>query len=131
MAALVTNTGIAQIIDALNGGSHTAPQHMGWGTGSTAEDPTDTDLETPSNEARVLGTKSIVNTTVTGDTYQVIATITSAGSQTISEAGLFDGAGSGTPPTGANMYVHGVFTGIPLGIGDSIQFTTKIILAQP
>lgn len=131
MAAILTNTGIAQIIDALNGGSHTPPQHLGWGTGTNAAAATDSALQTPANEARVSGTKSIVNTNVTGDTYQVVGTLTSAGSQTISEVGLFDGAGTGTPPTGAQLYVRGVFTGIALGNGDSIQFTAKIILAQP
>jgi hypothetical protein len=131
MAALLTNTGIAKVQNAVNGGSHTPPQHLGWGTGTTAEDPTDTDLTTPADEARVSGTKSLQTENVTDDTYRVIGTITSASSQTIAEVGLFDAAGSGTPPSGGNMYVHGVFTGIPLGIGDSIQFTVKITLAQP
>lgn len=125
MAAILTNTGIAQIIDALNGGAHTAPQYLGWGTGTTGAAATDTGLETASAEARVSGSKSIVNTNVTGDTYQVVGTITSAGSQTISEVILNDASTSG------QTYVRGVFTGIPLGTGDSIQFTVKIILAQP
>jgi hypothetical protein len=125
MAAILTNTGIAQIIDALNGGSHTAPQYLGWGTGTTGAAATDTGLETASAEARVSGSKSIVNTNVTGDTYQVVGTITSAGSQTISEVILNDAS------TAGQTYVRGVFTGIPLGAGDSIQFTVKIILAQP
>ena len=125
MAAILTNTGIAKIINALNGGAHTAPQYLGWGTGTNAAAASDTGLQTPSAEARVSGTKTVQTTNVTDDTYQVVGTITSASSQTISEVILNDASTSG------NTYVRGVFTGIPLGNGDSIQFTAKIILQQP
>jgi len=123
MATVFTNTGRAQLTSALNGTGLTAPQYVGWGTGSTAAANADTGLQTASGEARVSGTKSRITTTVANDTYQVVATITSAGSQTISEAALFDASTSG------NCYVHGVFTGIPLGTGDSIAFTVQVVVA--
>lgn len=125
MAAVLTNTGIARYQNAMNGGVHTPPQYVGWGTGSTPADATDTGLETPAAEDRVSGAKSLDTTTVANDTYKVIATITSASPQTISEVILNDASTSG------NTYVRGVFTGIPLATNDSIQFTVKMILAQP
>ena len=124
MAALLTNVGIQKIIDALFGDAHTAPTYVDWGTGTTAEDPTDTALETPGGESRTNGTKTQQTTNITGDTYQVVGSITATGTKTISEAGLFDASTSG------NMYVRGTFTGIALGSGDSIEFTIKIVLDQ-
>lgn len=56
------------------------------------------------------------------DTFQVVATITSASSQTIAEAGVFDAS------TAGNMLLRGTFTGIPLANGDSITFTAKVQL---
>lgn len=120
MATKLTNGAVAKLIDGIYGTSITAPTYIGWGTGTTAAAVTDTALQTASGEARTNGTKSKVTTTVTNDTLQVVGTITSAGTQTISEAGLFDASTSG------NMYVHGVFTGIALGTGDSIAFTVTI-----
>jgi hypothetical protein len=122
MATVFTDTGRARLTLALDGTQLTAPTYIGWGTGTTAAAEADTALETASGESRTNGTKSRVTTTVTNDTFQVVGTITSTGSQTISEAGLFDASSSG------NMYVHGVFTGIPLGNGDSIAFTIKIVI---
>lgn len=124
MATVLTNTGKAQMIDALNGGSHTPPQHVGWGTGAGTAGATDTTLFTEASESRVSGTKSIVTTTVANDTYQVVATITADGTKTITNAGLFDASTSG------NMYVKGDFTGVALNASDSIEFTIKIVQAQ-
>lgn len=123
MATVLTNTGKAQIIDALNGGTHTAPQHVGWGTGAGTAGATDTTLFTEASETRVSGTKSIVTTTVANDTYQVVATITADGSKTITNAGLFDAVTSG------NLYIKGDFTGIALTVGDQIAFTIKLTQA--
>lgn len=123
MATVFTNVGKAKLTDALNNTQLTSPTYIGWGTGSTAADAADTALQTASAEARTNGTKSRTTTTVTNDTYQVVGTVTSSSSQTISEAGLFDASTSGS------MYVHGVFTGIALGNGDSIAFTVKIVVS--
>lgn len=123
MATVFTNTAKALLISAINNTQLTSPLYVGWGTGTTTAAATQTTLVTPSAEARVSGTKSVVTTTVTNDTYQVVATITSASSQTIAEAALFDASTSG------NMYVRGDFTGIALANGDSIAFTVKITQA--
>jgi len=123
MATVFTNTGRALLTSALDNTQLTSPTYIGWGTGSTTAAATQTALVTPSAEARTNGTKSRTTTTVTNDTYQVVGTITSAGSQTIAEAALFDASTSG------NMYVRGDFTGIALTNGDSIAFTIKVIVA--
>lgn len=124
MATVLTNTGKARMINALNGGSHTPPQHVGWGTGAGTAAETDTTLFTEASESRVSGTKTVETTTVTDDTYQVVATITADGTKTITNAGLFDASTSG------NLYVKGDFTGIALNASDSIQFTIKIVQDQ-
>lgn len=120
MATKLTNTAVAKLIDGIYGTAITAPTYIGWGTGSTAAAVTDTALTTASSEARTNGSKSKTTTTVANDTLTVTGTITDATGQTIAEAGLFDASTSG------NMYVHGVFTGIALSIGDSIAFTITI-----
>lgn len=123
MATVFTDVGRAQLTSALNNTQLTSPTYIGWGTSSTAAAASQTALQTASAESRTNGTKSRITTTVSNDTYQVVGTITSAGSQTITEAALFDASTSG------NMYVRGVFTGIALGTGDSIAFTIKIVVA--
>ena len=123
MATVFTDVARALLVDAIDGTQLSAPTYIGWGTGTTTADDTDTALETPSSESRVDGTKSQQTTNVTGDTYRVVGTITSDSSQTISEAGLFNAS------TNGDMYVHGDFTGIALGDGDSIAFTVEIVVA--
>ncbi len=126
MAALVTNAGFANLAAAWN--AYTSrPVYLQWGvgTGQAATDNTVADT-TGTTEARTSGSSSVVTTTVTNDTYQVTGTITAIGTPTITEVGLFDAAGSGGPPTGGNMDVYGSFTGVALGVGDSIAFTVKV-----
>lgn len=131
MPAVLTNTGIAGYQNAMNGGSHTPPQHIGWGTDDASLLPANTDLAAAVDQPRVSGTKTVETENVANDTYQVVATLTALGTVAIEEVGLFDGAGTGNPPAGANMYVRGTFTTINLAVDDSIQFTIKVILQQP
>lgn len=128
MAALVVNTGLANITAAWHAYASRA-KYVGWGTGS-GQDATSTDLATPANESRVDGTSSVQTTTTTGDTYRVTATLTAGGSRAITEVGVFDGAGSGNPPSGANLGIYGDFDVINLAIGDSIAFTINAVLDQ-
>jgi hypothetical protein len=124
MATKLTNLALAKLIDGIYGTTITQPKYIGWGTGTTGAAVTDTTLETPAAEARTSGSASKTQTTVTGDTLTVTGTVTVTGSgKTISEAGLFDASTSGT------LYVHGVFTGIALGVSDSIAFTITIVAA--
>jgi hypothetical protein len=73
----------------------TEPLNVGWGKGGVAGGPfvaavTDVAPFQESTESRVAGTSSAVTTGTFVDTYQVVGTITSAGSQTIAEVLLSD-----------------------------------------
>lgn len=121
MASLVTNAGLAAITALLAGASY----WIGWGTGS-GQTAISTDLATAANESRVAATLSQQTTTVTDDTFRATGTITATGARAITEAGLFDAAGSGNPPSGGNMDFYGDFTVINLSTDDSIAFTWDI-----
>jgi len=124
MAAMVVNTGKAILSSLLAAG---AAKYVGWGTSSTAEANTQTDLVAAATEARVAGTQSQQTTTYTNDTYQVVATITCAGAgKTIQEVGVFDAAGSGSPPTGGNLFLRAVHGAQTLNVGDAIQYTIGV-----
>ncbi len=120
MANLLVNVGRALLINRILG-QGSEPKHIGWGTGAGTTQVTDTDLFGPSaDEARVAGTSSRVTTTVENDTYQVVGLITcQVNPKTITNVALFDG------PVGGSMFLKGDFPGVPLNVGDSIQFTIK------
>jgi len=130
MSSLVPTTGKAIITGRLIGTtpSQAEPRYLGWGTGAGAGSASSTDVSTPASESRVTGTSSQVTTTVTNDTHQVVGTITASGSKTITNVGIFDAAGTGSPPSGGNLYA--IFDGLSqaLNSGDSIQFTAKVTL---
>ena len=106
-------------------GTGTEPKFLHWGTDGTILPLADgnTALGSPRSEARVAGASSVVTTTTTNDTYRVVGTLTAASAAAITEAGLFDDAGAGTPPTGGNLFIRGTFAVINLETDDSIQFT--------
>lgn len=118
----VTATGRGIISDRIKGDG-TEPKNISWGTGTTAPVDGDTDLETAAAESEVAGTSSIQTTTTADDTYRVVGTLTSASTQTISEAVLKDTAGT--------LFMRGTFTGISLDNGDSIQFTMEAQAVAP
>jgi len=123
MATVFTDAGKAVTTSRLKG-SGTEPNYVGWGTGAGTAAAADTALFTEASEARVAGTSTQQTTTVTNDTYQVVGTLTCAGTgKTITNAGLLDAS------TAGNLFVHGDFTGIALLVGDGIQFTIKIAYA--
>lgn len=93
---------------------------VGWGTGTTAEAVGQTDLATPSADARVTGTLSQPTST----TDRCVATITSGSTQTIAEVGRFNTLAKGA--ANQQMLQRHVFTGIPLVSGDQIQFTLDL-----
>ncbi len=95
------------------------PNYIAWGTAAGTAAIADTALFTEAAEARVAGTASRVTTTTTNDTFQVVGTMTSSSTQSITNAGLFDAA------TAGNLFVKGDFTGVALANGDSIAFTFK------
>lgn len=114
----VTNIGLGIITGLL---ASSANKYVHWGTGATAADATQTALVTPSSdETRASGAQSQATTSVTNDTYQVVATLTCASAaKAITEVGVFSAA------TGGSMYSRNAFDAINLAVGDSIQFTIK------
>lgn len=126
MATLVTNRGLQIISDRLRG-SGTEPKYIAWGEDPVAgADVTDTALDNESgDESRTNGTSTTETETTTGDTYQVVGTITVvSAAKDIAEAGLLDAATTG------NLFVRSDFTPVPLDIGESIQFTFRVTFDQ-
>ncbi|MEO7443581.1 MAG: hypothetical protein ABIW46_08625 [Acidimicrobiales bacterium] len=128
--AVLTTTGRQHIADKLRatGGAavglvqaspNDTMKFVGWGTGATAEAIGNTALATAAPEARVSGAMTSPSAAV----FQVVATIVSAGTQTITEVGLFDQLAAG-----GTMAVRALFTGIPLLAADSISFTISVTI---
>lgn len=124
MVARVQNAGLANITAALLAAN--VMRYLQWGTGSAAAATANVVTTTSTTEARTAGTASQQTTTVTSDAFQVVGTITAAGTRAITEVGVFDAAGSGSPPTGGNMDIYGDFSTVNLASGDSIAFTVKV-----
>ena len=95
-----------------------APKYVAMGTG-TGQTTTATTLATEV-ETRTSGTESIVTTTVTNDTYQVVGTVSATATRAVTESGLFDASTTG------NIFTYADFSAINLASGDSIQFTWKV-----
>lgn len=129
MASFVTNNGLAEITGAVV--TANVARQLQWGEGS-GQDATDNALASAgtTTEARTAGTMSQQTENTTNDTIQIVGTITAAGSRAITEVGVFDTAGSGSPPTGGDMIAYGDFSAINLASADSITFTVKITLDQ-
>ncbi len=128
VATVVTNKGKAMFADRLRAtpGTYTASPHwMGMGTGATGAARTavaaDTALTTEV-ETRAVGTESVVTTTQTNDTYQLVGTQTAAGAnRAVDEFGAFDASSAG------NMFVSATLNVINLvSPNDSIQWTLKV-----
>jgi hypothetical protein len=124
MVARVQDAGLANFTAALVTAS--VVKFLQWGTGSAAIKSANVVTTTTTTEARTSGSMSQQTTTVSNDTLQVTGTITAAGTRAITEVGVFDAAGSGSPPTGGNMDVYGDFSVVNLASGDSIAFTVKV-----
>ena len=92
--------------------------YIALGTGSTPASASDTALETEL-ATRVLGTLS-----ATTNVWQNVATFgAGVDTGTISEAGLFTASSAGT------MFARQVFTGIPKGADDILEFTWTVTLS--
>lgn len=130
MSSLVVSTGKAIISGRMIGTSpsQAEPRYLGWGTGASAGAASSTNVSTPATEARATGTSTLVTTSVTNDTHQVVGTLTANANKTITNVGIFDAAGTGSPPSGGALYA--IFDGLSqaLNSGDSIQFTARIQL---
>jgi len=124
MASQVQYNGLMNVTLAINTYA-SAPKFVQWGTGTGAARSANAVTAGNTTEARVSGTISCTTTSQTLDTWQVVGTVTANAVHAITEVGLFDAAGSGNPPTGANMCMYSDFTSIGVASADSIQFTIK------
>lgn len=119
MVARVQDAGLARITTLLAAASW----WFQWGTGSGAAKTANVVTTTTTTEARVAAVMTQGTTTVTNDKLIASGTITAAGTRAITEVGVFDATGSGSPPTGGNMDMYGDFSVINLATSDSIAFT--------
>lgn len=119
----LTNLGKAVVANRI-AGSGTEPKFLGIGTGATAAARTaaitDTALSTPVESRVGTNNGTVVTTTTTNDTYQVVQTVTATAARAVDEAGLFDASTSG------NLFLSATFPVINLETGDSIQITAKV-----
>ena len=122
MGAILTDLGRA-IVTGRMLGLGTEPRNIGWGTGEGTPDKADAALFSEASEARVAGSSSRASIDATNDTYRVIGTLECSGAaKRITNVGIFDDAG--------NLYIKSAFPGVPLEVGDKIQFTFNHQFAQ-
>lgn len=129
MASFVTNNGLAEYTGSIVAAN--LARFLQWGTGSGQTVASNTLNSTATTtEARTAGSMTQFTTSTTSDTVRVQGTITAAGSRAITEVGVFDTAGSGSPPTGGDMIVYGDFSVVNLALNDSISFDVKVRFDQ-
>lgn len=122
MAVVLTNVGeqwACERMAGTGGGSALDGHYVAWGTGAGTAAKGDTTLSTEAAEARVAGTVSVQGTGASA-VYQNVATITAAGTKTITNAGNFTASTSGT------LIIHGDHSGIGVDAGDSITYTLTL-----
>ena len=130
---LVVEDGLTIITSAVEALGATAPKWAQWGVGTTAPDPADADLETKTgcNETpRTNNDYAVTTTDADDDTLSAGALITkTVAGAAITEVGLFNAEGAGTPPTGDTLFLRATFSAINLVAGNSIDFTidTKFV----
>lgn len=120
---VITDAGVAFLVDDWdnNGTDLTNLNFHGCGTGTTAEDQTQTALVTecttvlnPDN-TRATGTRS----QPAANQYRTVGTPSFDGAAAVTEHGIFSQAATG----GGTMWDRSVFSAINVASGDSIQFT--------
>lgn len=125
MVAQLQVTGRANVVAALIAYA-SVPKFIQWGTGTGAATSATAVTAGTTTESRTSGTTSSQTTTTTDDTFRVTGTVTAAGTRAITEVGVFDAAGSGNPPTGANMCIYADFSVVNLSSAESIAFTIDV-----
>lgn len=116
MATVLTQAGEEWIVDKLDEAVQTTGDFIGWGTGAGTAAKADTALFTEASEARVTATRS----QPVADKIRWVGTLTANAVKTITNAGNL------TASTGGTLIVHGDFAGIPLVLGDKIEFTIDL-----
>ena len=117
MANFYTDKGEELTADFVDG-TASAPTNWfnSWGTNVAAHSKTSTVLGTESAETRIAVTESQPSASLN----QFVATITSASTQSITEAGVH------TLVTAGDLFCVADFVAIPLVNGDKIEFTWTV-----
>jgi hypothetical protein len=127
---VVTDAGVAYIVDDWDGGANTIDllNFHGCGTGTNAENASDTALQTESTTAlnpdstRATGTKSQPSANIA----RTVGTLTFDASAAVTEHGIFSQAATG----GGTLLDRSVFSAINVASGDSIQFTYSLTFSS-
>jgi hypothetical protein len=125
---LVTSAGLALVAGRINGsGTPAAATYIAVGTGSTAANAADTALGAEivdSGVERAAATVSLVTTTVTNDTAQMLKSFSVSGTKAVTESGVLNAASAGT------LLCRQVFAAINVASGDTLQITWKVASAN-
>jgi len=124
----IPTTYLEKITDMLTGDATAAgTMYVGMGNDGTEAAASDTDLIDPSDEAR----SSCVESQPTSLVAQWVGSITVTENQDLKEYGLFETAGTGTPPTGGQMLARAnVTAGQAVLIDDVVEITATITVSQ-
>ena len=124
----IPTTYLEKITDMLTGDASAAgTMYVGMGNDGTEAAASDTDLIDPSDEAR----SSCVESQPTSLVAQWVGSITVTENQDLKEYGLFETAGTGTPPTGGQMLARAnVTAGQAVLIDDVVEITATITVSQ-
>lgn len=118
----VTDTGVGFIVDAFqNLVELENMKYHGVGTGTNAENQTDSALQTESTTVLTVDSTRATGTTteVAANQYRTVATVSFDGTAAITEHGVLSQAATG----GGVLLDRSVFSAINVVSGDSIQFT--------
>jgi len=119
----IINAGLPTVAGLMGGLSgYTAFGYIGIGTVNGTPAATDTGLNGGGEVLRAAATNSLVTTSVTNDTLQMVSSFSFSASYTLYEAGVFNASGVGT---GTILAEASVGT-ITVASGDGLQITWKI-----
>lgn len=120
-ARVVTDAFVAFVVDQLQTETSVFGdfKYHDSGVGVTAENVTDTDIETTDGESRATGTQA---EGATANIYKSVGTIAYTSTKAITEHGLFNAS------TGVTLMDRTKFTAINVINGDSIEFTYQLTL---
>lgn len=118
-AHVVTDAFVEYLVDSLQGteADWVNFKYHDSGTGTDPAATGDTALQTPTGEARDIGSQI---EGATADIYKSVATNTYGGTFSITEHGLFNAAAAGT------LMDRSVFTAIGIESGDKIEWTYQL-----
>ena len=117
---LLTQKGEEFICDTIHGQQISAPQFIGWGTGTGTIDKGNTDIFGGELTTRVIATRS----QLLSNTLRWAGTIFAIfGPRTITNVGLFS-----SPTPMARLIMHGDHPPIVLATGDGIQYLIDLTL---